>query len=84
MNDIIITERGTRCSCLGVVLQLKIFTRDYRPLGWREIWDAFTKAYPDRWAVQAFPPAKELVDGKNVYHLFVLESEPTGLNIHSR
>lgn len=83
MSDIIITERGTRCSCLGVVLQLKIFTREYRRLGWREIWEAFTAAYPGKWGVQVLPPATDLVDGKNVYHVYVLDIEPAGLNLHA-
>lgn len=81
MEPIIITERGYVDSCLGRVLQLKIFTKDYRQLGWREVWEKFNESYPGKWAVQCFPPASELVDGKNVYHLFVLEHEPTGLNI---
>ena len=84
MTDIIVTERGFRESCLGRVLQLKIFAAEYRPLGWREVWGAFTERYPGKWAVQCFPPADELVDGKSVYHLFVCEKQPDGLNIHSR
>jgi hypothetical protein len=31
--------------------------------------------------LEIFPPADELVDSKAVYHLFVLEREPAGLNI---
>jgi hypothetical protein len=83
MPDIIITERGYKDSCLGRVLQLKVFTRDYRALGWREVWDAFAAAYPGRWAVQMFPPADRLVDGKSVYHLWVLEpgAVPAGLDL---
>jgi len=81
MSDLIITERGQRDSCLGRVLQIKIFAPGYRPLSWREVWERFAEAYPGRWAVQAFPPADELVDGKNVYHLFVCEKAPEGLNI---
>ncbi len=82
---VIITERGYRESCLGRVLQLKVFVRGYQPLSWREVWDAFVARYPGRWAVQCFPPAEELVDGKAVYHLFVLEAgrEPRGLNVRS-
>jgi hypothetical protein len=76
-----ITERGQRQSCLGPVLQIKVFTPDYRPLTWREVWDAFAEAYPGRWAVQVFPPAERLVDQKCVYHLFVMEGEPTGLDL---
>lgn len=81
MSDIIVTERGYLDSCLGRVLQLKIFTREYRQLSWREVWDVFAAAYPGKWAVQCFPPASELVDSKCVYHLFVMEGEPAGLNL---
>lgn len=83
MSDIVITDRGPRDSCLGRVVQLKVFAPGYRPLGWREVWEAFAAAYPGRWAVQVFPPAGALVDGKAVYHLFVLEAGtvPNGLTI---
>lgn len=76
-----ITERGYRDSCLGRVLQLKIHAPQYQPLSWREIWEAFASQYPGRWAVQVFPPRDKLVDGKSVYHLWVLEGEPEGLNL---
>lgn len=81
MLPIEITERGYRESSLGRVLQIKVFTKDYRPLGWREVWEKFAKSYPGRWAVQCFPPADKLVDGKAVYHLFVCDTPPTGLDI---
>lgn len=81
---ITITERGHRESCLGRVLQLKVFAPDYRPLSWREVWEAFAAAYPGKWAVQCFPPAAALVDSKAVYHLFVLDGEPTGLNLREK
>jgi hypothetical protein len=83
MTGVQITERGYRDSCLGRVLQLKVFTADYRPLGWREVWDAFAASYPGRWAVQVFPPAGALVDGKAVYHLWLLPGEPEGLNLRA-
>ncbi len=78
---IVITERGYEESCLGQVLQLKIHADDYSPLSWREIWDEFIIHFPRKWAVQCFPPEEYLVDSKNVYHLWVLESEPWGLNL---
>jgi hypothetical protein len=81
MHPIEITERGYRDSVLGRVLQLKVFTKDYRQLAWSEVWETFIAAYPGRWAVQCFPPADQLVDGKNVYHLFVCDQPPQGLNI---
>jgi hypothetical protein len=78
-----ITERGFRDSCLGRVLQLKIHAPGYRPLSWREVWEAFVARYPGRWAVQCFPPAGALVDGKAVYHLWVCDVPPAGLDIRS-
>jgi hypothetical protein len=81
VGKLVITERGYRDSCLGRVLQLKVFAPGYRPLGWREVWEAFAAQYPGRWAVQVFPPADRLVDGKAVYHLFVTEVEPAGLDL---
>lgn len=76
-----VTERGSRDSCLGLVTQLKVWAPGYPPLSWSAVWEAFTERYPGRWAVQVFPPAEHLVDGKNVYHLWVLEAEPHGLNL---
>ena len=81
MCEIRITNRGAKDTCLGSARQLKIFAADMRPLSWREVWDAFAEAYPGRWAVQVFPPADHLIDSKNVYHLWVLDREPAGLNL---
>ena len=78
---IVITERGIEETCLGAALQLKVHASDYSLLSWREIWDEFVRLYPGKWAVQVFPPEENLVDSKNVYHLWVLESEPWGLNL---
>lgn len=80
-GDLIVTERGNRDSSLGRVLQLKIFRPGYTPLTWGEVWKRFSEAYPGKWAVQVFPPADQLVDGKDVYHLFVCDVAPAGLNI---
>jgi len=76
-----ITERGYKDSCLGRVLQVKIFEPGYRPLYWDEVWSAFAARYPGRWAVQVFPPESELVNGKAVYHLWVMDHPPEGLNL---
>lgn len=82
-DALVITERGRRESCLGSVLQLKVFAPSYRPLFWSEVWRKFSETYPGRWAVQCFPPAEDLVDAKAVYHLFVLDEgqAPAGLDI---
>jgi len=79
--EIIVKKRGLRQTCLGPALQLKIFAPGYRPLSWREVWEAFARTYPGRWAVQVFPPADRLIDGKAVYHLFVLDGKPEGLDL---
>lgn len=78
-----ITERGTRETCLGPALQIKIFADGYPPLGWREVWEVFADAYPGKWALQVFPPRGKLIDGKSVYHLFVFDAEPQGMNLRS-
>lgn len=79
-----VQEMGERETSLGWALYIKVRTEDYRQLTWSEVWEAFAARYPGRWAVQSFPPAGELVDEVNVYHLFVLEGEPRGFNIKRR
>lgn len=76
-------EIETRQSDLGPVLYVKLHADGYRPLSWREVWEAFAARYPGRWAVECFPPADQLVDGKAVYHLWVMGegASPRGLNI---
>ena len=76
-----ITERGSVETCHGTALQIKIFTDGYKPLNWSELYEAFTDAYPGKWALQVFPPVDRLIDGKNVYHLFVIDCEPQGMNL---
>lgn len=81
--DTIIQTKDRRSTSLGVATYIRIFTPDYRKLSWREIWDTFSDSYPEQWAVQWFPPAGKLVDDQNIYHLFVLESEPQGFKIQA-
>lgn len=77
-----VSEMGHRRTALGDALYIRIRTEDYRPLTWREVWDTFADRYPGKWAVQCFPPAEELVDEVNMYHLFVLDEPPHGFNIN--
>ena len=74
-------DAETRETALGTVKHIRMWAADWKPLTWREQWEAFARAYPGKWAVQAFPPADQLVDGKAVYHMFVCETPPSGLNI---
>jgi len=80
-----VQEMGERETDLGWVLYIRVFTNNYRQLSWSEVWRAFERNYPGRWAVQVFPPSDQLVDETNIYHLFVLlDGEPIGLNIAKR
>jgi hypothetical protein len=79
-----VQEMGWRSTQLGTAQYIRIYTVDYRPLGWEEVWEAFAQAYPGHWAVEVYPPADQLVNEQNIYHLFVLEGEPVGLNIRRR
>ncbi len=75
---------GERSTSFGCLEYIKVRHIDGRPLSWREVWDAFSDSYPDRWAVEFLPPASELVDEANIYHLFILPTAPTGVNINRR
>lgn len=79
-----IQQMGHRSTSLGEALYIRVFTPSYRLLSWREIWDCFSESYPGQWAVQVFPPADELVDEANIYHLFVLDARPRGMDISQR
>ena len=63
---------------------LKICTPDYQPLSWEQVWQAFVDVYPERWAIEFFPPTDDLVNDAHVYHLWLLPEEyapPDSLNL---
>ena len=70
-----------RSTDLGSAQYIRIFTPNYQKLSWREIWDCFCSAFPDKWAVQVFPARGHLVDDANIYHLFVFDEPPRGMDI---
>jgi len=76
-----IREIDVRETALGDALYIKMHAEGFPELSWGQCWEAFAEAYPGKWAVSMFPPADQLVDGKCMYHLFVLDGEPRGLNI---
>ena len=76
-----VLECDRRPTVLGEALRVRIHRVDLAPMGWRELWDVFSAAYPGRWAVQVLPPAGRLIDQRNKYHLFVLPEPPAGLDI---
>jgi hypothetical protein len=79
-----IQETGWRETSVGPCLYLKVRRHDDAPMTWTELWRRFADAYPGQWAVQFFPPREALVDEANVYHLFVLETPPHGVDIGRR
>lgn len=71
----------------GEVARLKVYAPDYRRLSWLEVWQAFHETYPNRWALELYPPAEKLVDDAQVYHLWLLPEEwrpPDGMNLATR
>jgi len=71
----------------GEVTRLKVYTSDYRRLSWSQVWQAFQSAYPNRWALELYPPSEELVDEAHVYHLWLLPEgwrPPEGMNLAAR
>ena len=70
----------------GAVEYIKIRRYDEKPMTWRQVWDTFAGAYPDKWAIEVYPPDIHLVDDANVYHLFILPEGLAGtdLNIDHR
>jgi len=56
----------------GMVTYLKVYTPDYKRLSWLQVWQTFTEVYPDRWAIELYPPAEELVNDEHVHHLWML------------
>lgn len=66
---------------------LKIYTPDYQLLSWEQVWQAFAEVYPNRWAIEFFPPAADLVNDAHVYHLWLLTESsilPEPLNLAYR
>lgn len=83
-NDVFVQEMGHVKTDLGSLLYIRIRRENYGPLSWRQAWEVFRRRYPGQWAVQFFPPAGDLVDDEDIFHLYVLDFVPTGVNINRR
>jgi len=81
MEGVLVTAHGTVETCLGTALRVQVERCDRRPMSFTELWEAFAAAYPDRYAVQLFPPRAHFLDQANKYHLHVLERKPEGLDL---
>ena len=73
-----------RQTSFGPALYVRVSRPDGRPMRWRDVYDTYSRVYPDSWAVEFYPPRAELVDEANVYHLYVLAEPPAGVNIRRR
>lgn len=52
---------------------LMIRRHDERPVhSWGELLAVVHELYPGRWAFEVYPPAGEVIDQANLYHLWVL------------
>jgi hypothetical protein len=81
VNFAFVQEMGPVMTDLGSLLYIRIRREGYGPLSWRQAWEVFRERYPGRWAVQFFPPAGDLVDDEDIFHLYVLDFVPAGVNI---
>lgn len=76
-----VQEMGERQTAFGFALYIKVRRHDEKEMSWTDVLYVFNDRYPGQWAVQCFPPMDEVLDEANVYHLFVLEQPPLGMNI---
>lgn len=49
-----------------------------------QVWQAFSEAFPGKWALQCFPPLAHYIDMTAKYHLHVFETQPQGLDLFDR
>lgn len=81
MGEVEAHECYHRETPLGPATLVRFQHRAGVPVGFRQLWEAFAETYPDRWAVQAFPPRDRLLDGANKYWLWVLNERPESLDL---
>lgn len=80
-EDAFAQELDNGMTSFGPALYLRIQRYDGDQMTWPEVCEVFNELHPGRWAVQFFPPREEILDEANIYHLYVLEYEPEGVNI---
>ena len=87
-DDVLVQTLETVVTAVwGELTYLKIYTPDYRRLSWLEVWQAFAEIYPGRWALELYPPAGDLVNDAQVYHLWLLPeggAPPYPLNLANK
>lgn len=76
-----IQEMEYKKTSLGTALYIKIRRFDGKPMAWSELYQVYSDSYPNKWAVQFFPPVDQVIDEANIYHLYVLEDDPCGVSI---
>ena len=81
MKHIEFQEMDCTRTSFGRAMYVRVRTPDYQQLTWEEIQEAYSGLYPYNWAIQFFPPADEVVNEENIYHLYVLEDRPVSVTI---
>jgi len=76
-----ILDCGVRETVAGPARYVRFHRTDMRPMGYRELWEVFELACPGCWGVQSFPPAPQLQDRANKYHLLVFDEAPAGFHL---
>ena len=87
MTPIVQTLEQFHAPPFGHVTYLKIYLLNYQPLSWTEIWQAVHDIYPNRWAIQLFPPVHDLINDAPIYHLWLLSegwAPPSPMNLAHR
>lgn len=68
-----------RRSAWGDIIQLEVRTADHQPVhNWQDLYAIKTALFPNRYAIEVYPPQDRLVDGAHAYHLWVL---PEGFRV---
>lgn len=79
-----VIEKGVVRTPLGPALRVTIHRHDKRQMAFWQVWEAFSNAYPGKYAVQLFPPRAHYIDMANKYHLHVFANQPEGLDLFDR
>lgn len=72
-NEVLSVQVSNHDTAWGAVTHLWVHRHDDGPLTWREMQRVKNELVgPERVAVEVYPPVSELVDGANMFHLWVL------------
>lgn len=76
-----VLDCGVRETVAGPARYVRVHRLDMATIGYRELWTVVQCACPGGWGVQSFPPAGQLQDGANKYHVLVFAQAPGGFHL---